>query len=81
MRNRALRLLNMRFRFVSFRENQGGARKGVNDKDEVVARLRELGVFVQDYESYTAKQLDDILWAIKSMPRGGRRAAIVGFAA
>ncbi len=53
----------------------------MSDKEEVLTRLKELGVFVQDYELYTAKQLDDILWAIKSLPREGRRSAILGFAA
>jgi len=56
-------------------------RKDLQDKEEVLTRLKELGIFVQDYEVYTAKQLDDILWAIKALPREGRKTSILGFAA
>jgi len=51
------------------------------DRDDILTRLKELGVYVQDYESYTAKQLDDILWAIKAMPRVGKKRSILGYAA
>ncbi len=61
--------------YIYHRENR------MSDKEEVLRRLKELGVFVQDYEIYTAKQLDDILWAIKALPRQGRKSNLIGFAA
>ena len=42
---------------------------GMLKNETTEAQLLDLGIYVQDYELHTAKQLGDIIPILKSMPR------------
>ncbi len=50
-------------------------------KDATTQELFELGIFVHDYELYTANQLNEILPLLKYIPRFALSNETVGLAA